>query len=66
MENPLFKIAFLNDQNTLEISPFTFLVVICLDYHFVQSDLVVRAFLMALTLLDFSSNWQPENLDPVT
>ena len=21
MENPLFKIAFLNDQNTLEISP---------------------------------------------
>ena len=26
MENPLFKIAFLNDQNTLEISPyFTYL-----------------------------------------
>ena len=24
MENPLFKIAFLNDQNTLEIRPYHF------------------------------------------
>ena len=42
-ENPLFKIAFLNDQNTLEIS----LVVTCLDYHFVQSELVGSRFLKA-------------------
>ena len=45
MENPFFKIAFLNDQNTLEIKSFTFLVVTCLDYHFVQSDLVGSGFL---------------------
>ena len=41
--NTLFKIAFLNDQNTLESS--TFLVVTCPDYHFVQSDLVDSGFL---------------------
>ena len=35
----IFMIAFLNDRNTLEIT-FTFLVVTCLDYHFVQSDFV--------------------------
>ena len=37
MENPLFKNSFLNDQNTLEISP----------YHFVQSDVVGSGFLRA-------------------
>ena len=37
-----FKIAFLNDQYTLEIR-----VVTCLDCHFVQSDLVGSGFLKA-------------------
>ena len=46
-ENPLFKIAFLNDQNTLEISPSDFWFVTCLDYHFVQLDLVGSGFLKA-------------------
>ena len=63
MENPLFKIAFLNDQSTLEIR-FTFLVVTCLDYHFVQSDLVGSGFMKTLIVLDFRSNWQPEKMDP--
>ena len=42
MKTPLFKIAFLNDQNTLVIS-----VVTSLDYHFVQLDLVGSVFLKA-------------------
>ena len=46
-ENPLFKIAFLSDQNTLEISLSHYLVVTCLDYHFVQLDLVGSGFLKA-------------------
>ena len=45
MENPLFKIAFLNDQNTLEKNFLTFLAVTCPDYHFMQSDLVGSGFL---------------------
>ena len=45
MENPFFKIAFLNDQNTLEKNFFTFLVVLFLDNHFMQSDLVGSGFL---------------------
>ena len=40
MKTPLSKVAFLNDQNT-------FLVVKCLDYYFVQSDLVGSGFLKA-------------------
>ena len=42
MKTPLFKIAYLNDQNT-----FTFLGVTCLDYNFVQSDLVGSGFIKA-------------------
>ena len=45
MENPFFKIALQNDQNTLEKDFFTFLVVTCLDFHFMQSDLVGSGFL---------------------
>ena len=47
MENPLFKIAFPNDQNTLVISPSQFCFDTRLDYHFVQSDLVGSGFLKA-------------------
>ena len=42
----------------------TFLVVICLDYRFVQWDLVGSVFLKAQTVRDFCSNLQPEKLDP--
>ena len=42
MKTLLFKIDFPNDQKS-----FTFLVLICLDYHFVQSDLVGSGFLKA-------------------
>ena len=64
MENPLFKIAFLNDQNTLDKS-FTFLVVTCLDYHFLQSDLVGRPKLCEISVSEISvqvcnlKNWTP-------
>ena len=50
MGNLRFKIAFLNDHNTLEIRPLHFLVVKCLDYHFMQSDLIGSGFLKALTV----------------
>ena len=42
---PAFKIAFLNDLNMLEKTFFTFLVVTCLVYHFMQSDLVGSGYL---------------------
>ena len=46
--NPHFKIAFLNDQNTLEISPSHFLLShVYRDYHFMESDLVGSGFLKA-------------------
>ena len=44
MRKRLFKIALLNNQNTCDKS-FTFLVITCLDYHFVQWDLVGSGFL---------------------
>ena len=43
----LFKIDSLNAQNTLVISLWHFLVVVCPDYHFAQSDLVGIGFLKA-------------------
>ena len=47
MKTPLFKIAFLNNQTHTCDNSFTFLIVTCLDYHFVQSDLVGSGFLKA-------------------
>ena len=50
-ENPLFKIAFLNDQNTLKIGGLALHMsgchMSCLDYHFVKLDLVGSGFLNA-------------------
>ena len=53
MRNPLFKIAFLNDRNTLSNKSFTLLVVTFLDYHFVQSDLLGSRFLKGLNCVRF-------------
>ena len=44
-EKPLFKNCFSKrSKHTCDMS-FTFLVVTCLDYHFMQSDLVGSGFL---------------------
>ena len=47
MKNTLAKVAFLNDQNTLLISPSHFWLSHVKDYHFVQSNLVGSGFLKA-------------------
>ena len=44
MKTLLFKIDFLTSKHTDDKS-LTFLVVTCLDYHFVQPDLVGIGFL---------------------
>ena len=45
---------------------FTFLVVTCLDYDFVQSVLVDIGFLKVYTVRDFCSILQPEKIGPLS
>ena len=53
MENPLFKIAFLNDENTLEISPSHFGLFHLLDFFCsgIQFNLLLSPYPCFISLL---------------